>query len=177
MINEQVNYASNTSFRVGLNLSSNISEKVDFNVSTSSSYNVIDNTLRENQNNNFYRQSTNLRYNWIIWKGLVYRTELNHQYSPGLSDGLDESYVLWNMSLGKKLFKNQQGEVSLSVNDLLNQNVSVERNVYSDYVEDVQSSVLQRFFMLTFSYNIRKFVGGEAPAMQEGRGNWGGRRN
>ncbi|GHA59562.1 hypothetical protein GCM10007389_09490 [Pontibacter akesuensis] len=178
MIDEQVNYANNTNFRAGLNLSSNISEKVDFNMSTNSSYNIIENTLRTNQNNNYFSQNTNLRLNWIIWKGIVYRTELNHQYNPGLSSGVDESYALWNMSLGKKIFKNQQGEISLSVNDLLNQNVSVQRNVFSDYVEDVQSSVLQRFFMLTFSYNIRKFVGGEAPSMEEPqRGNWGGRRN
>ncbi|GAB3814921.1 TonB-dependent receptor [Pontibacter rugosus] len=177
MIDEEVNYANNTNFRAGITLSSNISEKVDFNISTSSSYNIIENTLRTNQNNNYFTQSTNVRYNWILWQGLVYRTELNHQYNSGLSNGLDKSFVLWNMSIGKKVFKNQQGEISLSVNDLLKQNISVQRNVFSDYVEDVQSSVLQRFFMVTFTYNIRKFIGGEAPATEEQRGNWGGRRN
>jgi hypothetical protein len=76
------------------------------------------------------------------------------------------------------VFKNQQGEISLSVNDLLKQNVSVQRNVEANYVEDVQSSVLQRFFMVTFSYNLRNYKGGEAPVMNEkgGRGNWGGGR-
>lgn len=176
MIDEELNYANNTNFRLGVNLSSNISEKVDFNISTTGSYNMVDNTLRTTQNNDFYTHSTNLRLNTIFWKGLVYRTELNHQYNGGLSAGVDKSYVLWNMSLGKKIFKNQQGEVSLSVNDLLKQNVSIQRNVAADYIEDVQSTVLQRYFMVTFTYNLRKFISGSAPEMNEGRGgNWGGR--
>ncbi|PVY42416.1 TonB-dependent receptor [Pontibacter virosus] len=165
MIDEQVNYSNNTNLGAGFNISSNISEKIDFTVSTFSSYNIVSNTLRTTQNNNFFNQNTSLRYNWILWKDLVYRTELNHQYNSGLSAGVDNSFLLWNMSLGKKIFKDKQGEISLSVNDLMNQNVSIRRNVTESYVEDVQSTVLQRFFMLTFSYNIRSYKG--APATEE----------
>ncbi|MDX5438644.1 MAG: outer membrane beta-barrel family protein, partial [Pontibacter sp.] len=177
MIDEQINYSNRLNVGGGFNLSSNISEKVDFNISTNSSYNIVENTLSTSQDNNFFSQSTNLRFNWTFWKDVVYRTELNHQYNPGLSAGVDASYLLWNMSIGKKVFKNQLGEVSLSVNDLLKQNVSVQRNVQADYIEDVQSTVLQRFFMVTFSYNLRHFFdGGEAPAApSEMRREWGGR--
>lgn len=163
MIDEEINYANNTNMGAGFNISSNISEKIDFTVSTFSSYNIVSNSLRTNQNNNYFNQNTSLRYNWTLWKDLVYRTELNHQYNSGLSAGVDNSYLLWNMSLGKKVFKNKQGEISLSVNDLLKQNASIQRNVTESYVEDVQSTVLQRFFMLTFSYNIRSFAGAQAP--------------
>ncbi|WP_347157000.1 TonB-dependent receptor [Pontibacter chitinilyticus] len=180
MINNQVNYANNSNFGLGVNLSSNISENVDFNISTRGNYNIIQNTLSnsQNTNNNYYTQNSNLRLNWIMWKGLVYRTELEHQYNSGLSAGVDNSYLLWNMSVGKKLFKNERGEVSLSVNDLLKQNVSIDRNITDSYVEDVQSSVLQRFFMLTFTYNIRNYAG-QAPDEEENgrRGNWGGPRH
>ncbi|GAB3531206.1 hypothetical protein GCM10027443_13020 [Pontibacter brevis] len=177
--NDRLNYANSTNMRLGLGLSSNISEKIDFNISTSSSYNLIENTQLTNQNSNYFNQSTQLRYNWIFWKGLVYRTELNHQYNSGLSAGLDNNFLLWNMSLSKKVFKNQKGEVSLSVNDLLNQNVSVQRNVRSDYIEDVQTNVLQRYFMLTFTYNIRNYSGGKLPAdleSPERSREWGGGR-
>lgn len=168
-IDNQENFSNNTNLGAGFNLSSNISEKVDFTVSSFSSYNIVSNTLRTTQNNNFFNQNSNLRLNWILWNDLVYRTEMNHQYNGGLSAGVDNSFLLWNMSVGKKVFKNKQGEISLSVNDLLKQNVSVRRNITESFVEDVQSSVLQRFFMLTFSYNIRSFAGAQAPD-QEQRG-------
>lgn len=176
--NDQLNYANSTNLRLGLGFSSNISEKIDFNLSTNSSYNIIENTQFTNQNNNYFNQSTNLRYNWIFWKGMVYRTELNHQYNSGLSSGLENNFLLWNMSLSKKVFKNQKGEISLSVNDLLKQNVSVQRNVRSDYVEDVQTNVLQRYFMLTFTYNIRSYSGKLPEGMDGNERNreWGGNR-
>jgi len=159
LLNGQLNTASTNNFRLGYSLSSNISEKVDFTLSGSSAYNVVRNSLRPNLNNNYFNQSTRLKYQMIFWKGLVYRTELNHQLNSGLSSGYDNSYLLWNMSLGKKIFRNQQGEISLNVFDLLKENNNVSRNITELYVEDVQSNVLQRYFMLTFNYQIRKFGG------------------
>ncbi len=58
------------------------------------------------------------------------------------------------MSLGKKLFSKQQGELTFSVVDLLNQNKSVNRTVTGTYVEDTQNNVLGRYFMLTFTYTV-----------------------
>ncbi len=172
LIDDAVNYANTTNFGLGLNLSSNISEKIDFNISTNSNYNIVQNTLAASArgNNNYFTQNTSLRYNWILWEGLVYRTELNHQLNSGLSAGVDNSFLLWNMSVGKKFLKNKQAELSLSVNDLLGQNTSIQRNVTESFVEDTQATVLQRFFMLTFTYNLRKFTSGEAPVEEE-RGN------
>lgn len=172
-LDDQVNYANTTNMGVGLNLSSNISEKIDFSISTNSNYNIVQNTLLAQSNNNYYTQNTNLRYNWTMWKGFVYRTELRHQFTSGLTNSVDNNFTLWNMSLSKKLFKNQQGEISFSVNDVLGQNVSVQRNVATDYIEDMQSTVLQRFFMVSFSYNIRKFLSGSAPEENNNRGHWG----
>ena len=156
LINDEVNVANSSSFRLGVSLSSNISENVDFTISTRSNYNIVKNTLRPELNNNYFNQSTRLRYNWIFWKGFVYRTDLHHQAYAGLSD-LSNNFLLWNMSLGKKIFRNQRGEINLNVYDLLKQNNSIQRNITDAYVEDVQTNVLQRYFMLTFTYNIRYF--------------------
>jgi vacuolar-type H+-ATPase subunit D/Vma8 len=61
------------------------------------------------------------------------------------------------MSAGKKLLKDQRGELRLSVFDLLKQNQAIRRNVTENYIEDVQNDVLQQYFMLTFTYNLRNF--------------------
>lgn len=41
--------------------------------------------------------------------------------------------------------------------DLLNNNNSIIRNVTDYYIEDLQTQVLNRYFMLTLTYNLRKF--------------------
>jgi hypothetical protein len=160
MVNEEINISRATNFRLGMSVSSNISEEIDFNVSTRSNYNLVENTLLPGRNNNYFNQSTSARFNWIFLKGFVYRTELNHQANSGLGAGIDNNFLLWNMSISKKLFNNERGEISLSVNDLLEQNNNVRRNVTELYVEDVQSTILQRYFMLTFTYSLRHFAGG-----------------
>jgi hypothetical protein len=62
--------------------------------------------------------------------------------------------------LGKKIFKNQRGEVSILVYDLLNQNANIRRNITETFIEDIQTNVLQQYFMLSFTYNIRRFSKG-----------------
>lgn len=157
MLNGVASFVDNSNFRLGLSASSNISDKIDFNFSTRSSYNMVENSLRPSANNNYFYQSTRLSYDWIIWKGLVYRLDLNHRLNTGLSEDFDNSFLFLNMSIGKKIFKNERGELSLNVYDLLGQNNNIRRNISEFYVEDVQSSVLQRYFMLSFSYNLRHF--------------------
>ncbi len=53
--------------------------------------------------------------------------------------------------------KNNAGELKLSVFDLLKQNQSIVRTVTNIYIEDAQSEVLQQYFMLTFTYNLKNF--------------------
>ncbi|MEB2779849.1 outer membrane beta-barrel protein [Algoriphagus sp. C2-6-M1] len=156
-VNNQLSFNNSKRISTGLSLSSNISDQIDFNISTRFSYNDVENTLNASLNNNYYNQRSRLNLSWIIWEGFIYRLDVNHQLNSGLSEGFDANVVLMNMSLGKKVFANQRGEISLSVYDLLGQNRSVYRNVTDAYVEDGQNNVMQRYFMLSFSYNIRHF--------------------
>lgn len=159
LINGALNYARNTRLATGLVLSSNISPRVDFTASSQSSYTFVENTLTTALDNNFFNQSSRLGFNLIIGKGFVFNTELNHQLFSGLSADFNQAFWLWNMGLGKKFFEKQQGELRLTAFDLLGQNTSIRRNVTEAYVEDLQTVVLQQYFMLTFTYNIRNFGG------------------
>ena len=77
------------------------------------------------------------------------------------------------MSIGKKLFKKQNGDIRLSVYDALRQNQGFQQTVNNNYLQETQSIVLQRYLMLTFTYNIRKFGNGssDAPEPAERDGN------
>jgi hypothetical protein len=77
--------------------------------------------------------------------------------------------------VGKKFLKNKQGELRLSVFDLLKQNQSIVRTVTDTYIEDVQNQVLQQYFMLTFSYKLKNF-GTPARAAVRGEGREGRER-
>lgn len=157
LINDELNYANSSTTGLGLSLNSNISHRIDFNISSRLNYTSNSNSLASQNDDNYYNLNSKLKLDAIIGKGIVFRTSLNHQFYDGLSDGFDQNYLLWNMSLGKKLFKDQRGEIQLSVIDLLKQNNSLTRNITETYIEDIQTNVLQQYIMLTFKYELRNF--------------------
>ena len=155
IVNGGLNYARSPSFGAGLTLSSNISPDLDFTVSTTSNQNYVINTLQTRLNTNYFSQVSRARVGWIVGPGINMATDLVHQYYAGLSAGYNQPYALWNASIGKKLFPGQRGEIKVYAFDLLGQNRSIQRNVNSTYYEDVNTTILQRYFMLMFTYNIR----------------------
>jgi len=155
LVNGSLNYARVPSFGAGLTLSSNISPQLDFTASTTASQNFVRNTLQARLNTNYFAQVTRLRLGWIVGPGINFATDLVHQAYAGLSAGYNQHYLLWNASLGKKILAGQRGEIKLYAFDLLGQNRAIQRNVTETYYEDVQTTILQRYFMLMFTYNIR----------------------
>lgn len=160
IINETSNLSKSTGLRAGLSLSSNISDRIDFNISTRSSYSIVDNSLRPQLNNSYFNQRSRIQAKWILWKGIIYRSDLSHRMDTGLADGYNNNVFLVNMSIGKKFMAKDLGELSLKVYDLFNENNNISRDVNELYIQDRQNTVLQQYFMLNFTYNIRHFSKG-----------------
>jgi hypothetical protein len=158
LINNALNFANTYSLSSGITLSSNRSKGFDYTLSSDPGYNIVKNTLVPQQNNNYYFQTNSLRINWIIWKGLVLNTDANYRIYTGLNSSYQQNLLIWNASLGKKLFKKQNGELRLYVYDLLNQNQSLSRIVTDTYVQDRQANVLGRIYMVSFVYNLRNYM-------------------
>ncbi|MCB0575502.1 MAG: outer membrane beta-barrel protein, partial [Saprospiraceae bacterium] len=170
LLDGALNYAKNNTVGVGVTFASNISERVDFTISTRPSWSKVRNSLQSGTNTEYISQASRLRLNWIIVEGFVLRTDLNHQGYSGLSDGYNQNYWLWNLAIGKKVFKNERGEITLAINDLLKQNRNITRNVTETYIEDLQTNALQQFVMLSFTYNLRNFNTGKSSKGKNDRG-------
>lgn len=159
IINNQNNFNTNTTFSQGFVLSSNINERVDFNLSTRGNYNMVRSSLQQELENNFYTQNTRLDVFWNFIGGVFIGSSVNHQLYSGLGEDFDQGILLCNMDVGFRIPPSKKTEVKLTVFDLLNQNVSIDRNVTDVFVEDVRTQVLRQYFMVTVTYNLRRFGG------------------
>lgn len=159
-VNDLIGFNNSQRLSGGFSINSSISDQIDFNIWSRSSFNNVENTLNANLNNQFFQHRFRVNFNWIIWEGIIYRLDLNHQINSGLSQGFDNNFSLVNMSIGKKIFNNQRGEISLMVYDLFGQNANVRRNITETFIEDIQTNVLQQYFMVSFTYNLRRFSKG-----------------
>ena len=165
VINDANNAANTYAVTPQLSIGSNISENLDFNISGRTSYNIVRNTLQSSLDNEYFIHTINARLNWIFWDGFLISADFNYLANVGLTGNFNQSIPLLNLGIGKRFFDGN-GELKLSVFDALNQNTSIARNVTSAYIEDVQTSVLQRYLLLTFTYNLRAFAPSAATPTQ-----------
>lgn len=160
LINLRENISNAYTLSQEVSLSSNISKKVDFSLSYEVSYNIVANSLQPELNQNYLLQNAGLKSYVEFPLGITLRNDLNFQQYDGLAEpGFDEPFILWNITLGKRLFKNERGELRITAFDVLNQNQSISRNVSDTFVEDARTQVLNRYLLVTFSYRLRKFEG------------------
>jgi hypothetical protein len=160
LINQISNSAITSAFNSGFVLGSNISEKVDFTVSYSAFYTIIDNAIQKQLNSNYFYHVSSAKVNLLPWKGLVISSDITNNFYTGLGSSYNINYFLWNAGVGYKFSKNRNAEIRIIAYDLLNQNSSITRTVTGTYIEDSRTNVLKRYFMLMFTYNIRKFNSG-----------------
>lgn len=158
-INNMINYTNTYMLTSGFALASNISEKIDFTISYTAFYNIVENTLNAKLNNNYFNQISSAKLNLLPWKGLVLRSEIINTYYTGLGNSFNQNFFLWTGGIGYKFLKNNAAEIVFNTYDILNQNNNISRTVSGNYIEDSKTQVLNRYYMLVFTYNIRSFGG------------------
>ena len=156
-INGELNITSNMGYDAMVSLGSNISENIDFTLQWNGAYNDAKQSLAGKSKNQYFNHTASGTLKWVFWKGFTLTAAVNYNQYIGFTNDYNEDYLICNVYLGKKLFKNQQGEILVGVNDLLNENAAFARTVGSGYTQNAWNSVVGRYFTVQFNYNLRVF--------------------
>ncbi|MBP3289537.1 MAG: outer membrane beta-barrel protein, partial [Alistipes sp.] len=158
LVNGEKNIASNMGYDARAVLSSNISENIDFTFSWNGTYNQADNSLAAGGGKNeYFNHTATGALKAVFWKGFTFTASANYVQYIGFTNDYNDSYTLCNAYLGKKLFRNQLGEIMVGVNDIFNQNTAFSRTTGSGYTQNAWNSVIGRYFTVQFTYNLRVF--------------------
>lgn len=157
LVNNQSNFTRNTLAGFNASWTTNLKEGFDMNLISNSSFNFARYTLQPSQNGDFFTQTLTAEPTYYTKKGWIISSDFSYIKNTGRAEGFNTSIPLWSASIAKQLFKKKEGEIRLYVFDLLNQNVSITRNVTGNTIQDVSTRVLTRYFMLSFTYNLRRF--------------------
>lgn len=161
IINDTVNYTNNYTIGETVKFTTNLKKNFDMNFSATPTYNIVRYSFQSDQNDNYFSQNLSVGATYYTTSGWILESDFNYTAYSGRSDGYNTSVPLWNASFAKQFLKGKAGELRFSVYDLLNQNQSITRTVEPTYIRDVQTKVLTRYFMLTFTYNLRNFSKGQ----------------
>jgi len=129
-----------------------------FEVGGNYNYNLPSATISNQSNQPFSSYGLRGEVQFKIKKTLTISTDAKYTNNSQRTDGYNLSFVIWNASISKTFLKRENLIVSLNAYDLLNQNISTQRNIMDNRIIDVKSQVIQQYFLLKvlFKFNSNK---------------------
>ncbi len=162
---QQVSFTNGTelkakSFDVSPSFSTtlNFKELVEFEPGYGISFNSTKYNLSTIEDVKYTSQNLNLRLTTYWPENLVWGNDIRYTYNGNVGPGFRKDALFWNMSLGLEIF-NKKAILKVLAYDLLNQNTNVRRTTGEDFIQDFQGTVLQRYFMGSFTYKFDQFGG------------------
>lgn len=160
MINGLKNKTSNMNYGINIGLNKEKEKKYDVNYYASLDYNESSSSINSSVKTHFWTHDHHLNINITLpWK-----FEINTEVDASFRQKTDlfsknNNVIQWNAYIGKKIFKNDQGLVKLSAFDILDQNKGYDRYISSSVIQETNYQTLNRYFLLTFIWNISKTPG------------------
>ncbi|RYY20444.1 MAG: TonB-dependent receptor [Chitinophagaceae bacterium] len=151
----QNNYHLNTTQKINFNYNELMSLNAEYAINGSlNNYEKIDyksvNTLRHTLSSEF-----SLRWP----KRLIFDTRYSFNYNPQIGQGFPKTSHILNLAVSVLMQKKDRGQLKLSVYDLLDQNISVNRYAWENNVNTFEQLTLKQYFLLTYQYKLNIFRG------------------
>ena len=111
LVDGERNNTGNLGYEAGVVLGSNISENVDFTLSWDGTYNEAVNSLAATGGKNrYFNHQAAASFKFIFGRGFSLSGSASYIQYLGFTNDYDDSYLLCNLFVGKKVFRNQLGK-------------------------------------------------------------------
>ncbi len=136
-----------------MTIGSNISENVDFVLDVNGKYTGSKNLTFTDMNVSFWSLSYGGQLNWQFMRPLKVVVECGrtNYFGSGTSQF---NAIISNVALAYKFLRGRKGELRFQVNDLLGQDNSFYQTTTELYRREVNTNILGRYAMLSFTYNL-----------------------
>ncbi len=141
-IGGNIRYDYNFKEFVNIGLSANLSRQ-----STSYDFNTLQNQL-------FFNKTFKSEVGINFLKNYTFAGSFSYLNFTSKTTDFNQSLPLLNLSMSRFLLKNQKGELKISGQNLLNQNLGVSQRAEVNFVEQIVTNNLGRFVMLSFVYKL-----------------------
>ena len=157
---KNTNNYSNLGLRLGVGKSKE--KKYNVNLEFGPQLTQSKSSVRPDVITRFWTASTELNGMIYLPHEFEISNELSYNYRQKTDVfGEDRNVWLWNAYVAKKFWKNKNGELRFSMNDILNQNIGFQRNASSNFISENTYLSLRRYWLMSFIWNFNRSPGGK----------------
>lgn len=157
VINNLENRTQDLRSNIGLEIALNL-DKVSAGLKGYVEYNQSSSSLNTNSTKPYTAQGIIGNVAVDFPKKIRLESDATYTMNGQRSNGYNINYLVWNASLTKTFFKLENFIVGFYAYDMLNQNISVSRDINSNIISDTKTNIISRYFLLkaTFKFNSNK---------------------
>ncbi|HYF30518.1 MAG TPA: outer membrane beta-barrel family protein [Chitinophagaceae bacterium] len=156
-VNDRKNVNDNSNFNIRMDIWHEKENKYSFRIAPGVTRNRSKSSLRPDIVTKYWTSESDIEGTvQLPWK-LELNSVATFQFRQKTSVfDRDLNTIRWNAYLGKKFWKNNAGEVRLSVFDILNQNLGFQRNATSNFISENTYNTIRRYWLISFTWNFTK---------------------
>ncbi|WP_342329741.1 outer membrane beta-barrel family protein [Pedobacter sp. FW305-3-2-15-E-R2A2] len=163
LVNKELNTTKSNSYSGQMSLSKYKEKGYSLAVSAGPTYNTSEASLQKQRSNNGWGTRAEVNFNIHLPGKLEIGTDGDYEYRAKTQTFSQEfERFIWNASISKKFFKEENLKLTASANDLLNQNVGFDRSSNNNRITQSNYTTIKRYFMLSLIWDFNK-MGGSAP--------------
>jgi hypothetical protein len=163
MTNNQLNETKSYTYSAQLNFSKYKQKKYDFWTGAGPTYTINSSSLQPNINNNGRGFNAYGGFNIYLPGKFQIGSDANYQFNAKTqSFGEDFKRTTLNANIAKTFLKSESLKLSISGNDLLNQNTGYNRTGSANILTQERYTAIKRYFMLSLVWDFNH-VGGGTP--------------
>ena len=156
-VNNVLNKFTNYTYQASLGLQTVKLQKYEFGVSFNPTYNPTRYSATPQSNNNIAGANINSRIKLFLPGKFILESEFYYTYRAKTQSVEALNLTMLTAALSKTFLKEQNIKVSLSGNNLLNANPSLNRSITSTGISQSNYNTIMRYFLLSISWDFTKF--------------------
>lgn len=152
-INSQKNITKTLNTNLGLDFEVDL-DTLAFSIGYKYDYNAPSSTLSNKSNKPYSEQSVDIGLRLKLPFKILLETEAEYIINSQRAEGYNLNFIVWNAEISKSFLKNENLILTVSGNDILNQNISNTRTIQDNVITDDKTSIISRYFLLKLTYKF-----------------------
>jgi hypothetical protein len=152
-INTQQNITKNTALSGGIDIELEL-DSLEITLSQSYSYNKPVSSLSAASSLPYSSQNYGIDFKWTLASHFIIEFDASYAINSQRANGYNKNLFIINAEIKKGFGSRQNTILSIQANDILNQNLTVQRQLNGNIVTDNFTKIISRYFLMKLVYKF-----------------------